>query len=80
MVSIDEEGYVYFVDRIGDSFRYKGENVSTCQVQDVISQFESVVEVMVFGVPIPDVDGKPGMAVIVARDQSTFPVAELLQQ
>jgi fatty-acyl-CoA synthase len=65
LVRRDRQGYFYFVDRIGDTFRWKGENVSTSEVAEVIHTFEGVDEANVYGVPIPGYDGKAGMAALV---------------
>jgi fatty-acyl-CoA synthase len=63
----DENGYFYFVDRIGDTFRWKGENVSTTEVEEAIGQLESVLECNIYGVLVPGRDGRAGMAAIVAK-------------
>ncbi|OQV18644.1 Long-chain fatty acid transport protein 4 [Hypsibius exemplaris] len=60
----DDEGFVFFVDRFGDSFRWKGENVSTTEVEGVITKLLDYADVVVYGVEVPDHDGKAGMLCI----------------
>ena len=62
----DEAGYFYFVDRIGDTFRWKGENVSTTEVAAAISACPGIVDAAVYGVRVPGAEGRAGMAAIVA--------------
>ena len=64
----DAHGYFFFVDRIGDTFRWKGENVSTTEVEEAIGQFPDALEANVYGVEIPGRDGRAGMAAIVAKE------------
>ncbi len=61
----DGRGFFYFVDRIGDTFRWKGENVATSEVAEVICAFPGVKEANVYGVVIPGTDGRAGMAALV---------------
>jgi len=61
----DERGYFYFMDRIGDTFRWKGENVATSEVAEAISVFPDVREANVYGVAITGMDGRAGMVSIV---------------
>lgn len=63
----DEEGFFYFVDRIGDTFRWKGENVATCEVAAAIAGCPGVLEANVYGVDVPGHEGKAGMAALVAE-------------
>jgi fatty-acyl-CoA synthase len=73
----DSEGYLYFVDRIGDTFRWKGENVATSEVSERLSGVEGVKEINVYGVPIGDLDGKAGMVSLVTGPE--FDIAGLAQ-
>jgi fatty-acyl-CoA synthase len=61
----DRDGYFYFVDRVGDTFRWKGENVSTGEVEQALSGVPGVKEANVYGVSVGDQDGRAGMASLV---------------
>jgi len=65
----DDQGYFYFVDRIGDTFRWKGENVATSEVAETICAFPGIAQACVYGVPVPGADGRAGMAMLVTEDQ-----------
>jgi fatty-acyl-CoA synthase len=71
----DADGYYYFIDRIGDTFRWKGENVSTSEVAERLAHVPGVEEVNVYGVPVGKLDGKAGMASLVVDD--TFDIDQL---
>ncbi len=63
----DRAGYFYFIDRIGDTFRWKGENVATSEVAEAISVFPGVKEANIYGVKVPGADGRAGMAALVVE-------------
>jgi len=69
LLRMDAKGYCYFVDRIGDTFRWKGENVATTEVSEVINTVPGVEESIVYGVNVPGHDGRAGMASLILNDQ-----------
>lgn len=73
----DKQGYFYFVDRIGDTFRWKSENVATSEVSEAISTYPGIKEANVYGVLVPGEDGRAGMASVVIDD--TFSLDNLYE-
>jgi fatty-acyl-CoA synthase len=64
----DERGNFFFVDRIGDTFRWKGENVSTSEVAEIIDTFPQVAEATVYGVSVAGTEGRAGMAAMAVEE------------
>jgi fatty-acyl-CoA synthase len=64
----DASGFYYFVDRIGDTFRWKGENVSASEVAAALAEFPGILEATVYGVPVPGAEGAAGMAALVTNE------------
>lgn len=69
--------HAQFVDRLGDTFRWKGENVSTTEVENMVSEHEKIAEAVVYGVEIPNTNGRAGMAAITLTDGAELNTADL---
>jgi fatty-acyl-CoA synthase len=69
LMMLDESGYFHFVDRIGDTFRWKGENVATSEVNEAVVDCSGVIEATTYGVEVPGADGRAGMVAIVTDDR-----------
>ena len=67
LMSRDARDYCYFVDRLGDTFRWKAENVSTGEVAEALTAYDGVDQANVYGVEVPGYDGRAGMASLVAE-------------
>ncbi|GAB0103241.1 long-chain-acyl-CoA synthetase FadD6 [Nocardia sp. JMUB6875] len=65
-------GHIAFVDRLGDTFRWKGENVATTEVEGAFDGIDFLTQAVVFGVDIPGADGKAGMAAVTLHEGAAF--------
>lgn len=65
-------GHIAFVDRLGDTFRWKGENVATTEVEGAFDGIDAVTQAVVYGVDIPGTDGKAGMAAVTLAENAAF--------
>ena len=72
LLRCDEDGYCWFVDRIGDTFRWKSENVSTMEVSDALGDFNGLDAITVYGVQVPGHGGRAGMAALVMQEDAQF--------
>ncbi|KAJ4353929.1 uncharacterized protein N0V89_005660 [Didymosphaeria variabile] len=68
----DGDGRWFFLDRLGDTFRWKSENVSTAQVAEVLGKYPGVAEATVYGVTVPNHDGRAGCAALLLSDSATI--------
>ncbi|KAF4316187.1 hypothetical protein JM18_008708 [Phytophthora kernoviae] len=74
----DEKHCWHFVDRVGDTFRWKGENVATNEVAEAVSKFPGLSEICIYGVEVPGNEGRACMAAMVF-DEKTFNLGEFAQ-
>jgi len=68
LMSRDDEGFYYFSDRIGDTYRWKGENVSTTEVTAAVLACDGVLDAAVYGVEVPGSDGRAGMVALATEN------------
>lgn len=72
--------HAQFVDRLGDTFRWKGENVSTTEVENVLGQCSGVIDAVVYGVEIPRTNGRAGMAALRLKPGVDFDFSEMISK
>ncbi|XP_007527943.1 long-chain fatty acid transport protein 6 [Erinaceus europaeus] len=77
---VEDQSFLYFWDRIGDTFRWKGENVATTEVADVIGKLDFIQEANVYGVSVPDYEGKAGMASIILKPNKSLDLEKIYEQ
>ncbi|TKS84009.1 Long-chain fatty acid transport protein 6 [Collichthys lucidus] len=79
LMAEDQEGFICFRDRLGDTFRWKGENVATTEVTETLGLVDFIQEVNVYGVEIPGHEGRAGMAAMIVRPGLTFDGRKLFE-
>ncbi|KAK5867222.1 hypothetical protein PBY51_011734 [Eleginops maclovinus] len=72
LLRFDDMNFVYFMDRVGDTFRWKGENVATSEVADILTLVNSVSETNVYGVKVEGHEGRIGMAAVTLKEGEDF--------
>ncbi|XP_073435688.1 long-chain fatty acid transport protein 2-like isoform X1 [Dendrobates tinctorius] len=72
LIMVDKEGFVFFQDRVGDTFRWKGENVATTEVENFVSMLDFIEVANVYGVTVPHHEGRIGMVSIKLKEGKMF--------
>uniref|UniRef100_G3PQD6 long-chain-fatty-acid--CoA ligase n=1 Tax=Gasterosteus aculeatus aculeatus TaxID=481459 RepID=G3PQD6_GASAC len=72
LMRIDKDNFIYFQDRVGDTFRWKGENVATNEVSDILTLCDCLKEANVYGVQVPGHEGRIGMAAVTVKEGAQF--------
>ncbi|KAF6738860.1 Very long-chain acyl-CoA synthetase [Oryzias melastigma] len=72
LLRFDKDNFVYFQDRVGDTFRWKGENVATSEVADILTMAHCIQEANVYGVKVEGHEGRIGMAAVTLREGEDF--------
>ncbi|XP_038147124.1 hsFATP2a_ACSVL_like domain-containing protein [Cyprinodon tularosa] len=80
LLRLDHENFLYFQDRVGDTFRWKGENVATSEVADILMVAHCIREANVYGVKAEGHEGRIGMAAITLREGETFDPTDVYKQ
>jgi citronellyl-CoA synthetase len=76
LITLHEDHWISFADRSGDTFRWKGENVSTQEVENILNSFPNIDMCSVFGVELPNTEGKAGMVAIKLKPSANFNLKE----
>uniref|UniRef100_A0A8C9S0Q3 long-chain-fatty-acid--CoA ligase n=1 Tax=Scleropages formosus TaxID=113540 RepID=A0A8C9S0Q3_SCLFO len=72
LLKVDKDNFIYFQDCVGDTFRWKGENVSTTEVSDILTMLDFIAEANVYGVEIKGHEGRIGMAAVILKEKQQF--------
>uniref|UniRef100_A0A8C4EJN3 long-chain-fatty-acid--CoA ligase n=1 Tax=Dicentrarchus labrax TaxID=13489 RepID=A0A8C4EJN3_DICLA len=80
LLQIDHQNFVYFQDRVGDTFRWKGENVATSEVADVLTMANCILEANVYGVKVEGHEGRIGMAAVLLKEGEDFDCSGTFKQ
>ncbi|XP_029993431.1 long-chain fatty acid transport protein 2 [Sphaeramia orbicularis] len=80
LLRFDSENFVYFQDRVGDTFRWKGENVATSEVADILTMAHSILEANVYGVKVEGHEGRIGMAAVTLKEGEDFDCLDAYKQ
>jgi acyl-CoA synthetase (AMP-forming)/AMP-acid ligase II len=79
MLMLHVDLWVSFADRFGDTYRWKGENVSTLEIESILNSYPSIYMSAVYGVSIPNTEGRAGMAAINLKPSLKFEIADFSQ-
>ncbi|KAF7658738.1 hypothetical protein LDENG_00008370 [Lucifuga dentata] len=80
LLRFDQENFVYFQDRVGDTFRWKGENVATSEVADILTMANCILEANVYGVKVDGYEGRIGMAAVTLNKGEDFDCSDTYKQ
>ncbi|KAG8516730.1 Long-chain fatty acid transport protein 6 [Galemys pyrenaicus] len=79
-IMFEDQNFLYFWDRVGDTFRWKGENVATTEVAEVIGKLDFIQETNVYGVTVPEYEGKAGMASVILKPNKPLDLEKAYEQ
>lgn len=77
---LDSDGRLFFVDRLGDTFRWHSENVSTTEIGDIVGSYPEIAEANVYGVTVPFADGRAGCVAIVAAEGISTKLEDIVNE